>query len=157
MKKNYYWSSREWPYKNVKPCIIAEEYLDMPTGLTEYKIFSFNGRAEVVLVCKGIAHTSNRTNTFFDRDFNKLPIQTLLPNQKEEEERPAEYDQLLAIADKLSEGIPQVRVDLYIFEGRIYVGEMTFFHNSGLCKINPDGWDEKLGDWIILPKRRQNK
>lgn len=153
LKKNYYWSSREWPYKNVKPCIIAEEYLDMPTGLTEYKIFSFNGRAEVVLVCKGIAHTSNRTNTFFDRDFNKLPIQTLLPNQKEEEERPAEYDQLLAIADKLSEGIPQVRVDLYIFEGRIYVGEMTFFHNSGLCKINPDGWDEKLGDWIILPKK----
>lgn len=150
MRVNYYLRGREWPYKNVKPCIIAEEYLDLPSGLTEYKIFSFNGRAEIIDVCKGIAHTGNRTNTFFDRDFNRLPIQTLLPNQKEEEQKPAEYEQLLAIADKLSEGIPQVRVDFYIFKGRIYVGEMTFFHNSGLTEINPREWDRKLGDMISL-------
>lgn len=150
LKRNYYWGNREWPYKNVKPCIIAEKYLDLPEGLTEYKLFSFNGRAEIILVCKGIAHTPTRTNTFYDRDFNKLPIQSLLPNQKEEEIKPAEYEQLLAIADKLSQGIPQVRVDFYIFEGQIYVGEMTFFHNSGMCKINPDEWDKKMGDMIDI-------
>ena len=122
----------------------------MPSGLTEYKIFSFNGRAEIIDVCKGIAHTNNRTNTFFDREFNKLPIQSLLPNQTEEEPKPAEYEQLLAIADKLSEGIPQVRVDFYIFNGQIYIGEMTFFHNSGLCEINPHEWDRKMGDMISL-------
>ncbi len=150
LKRNYFWGNREWPYKNVKPCIIAEEYLDLPEGLTEYKLFSFNGRAEIILVCKGIAHTPSRTNTFFDRDFNKLPIQSLLPNQEEEEIKPAEYEQLLAIADKLSEGIPQVRVDFYIFEGQVYVGEMTFFHNSGMCKINPEEWDKKMGDMIDI-------
>lgn len=153
LKVNYYWRGREWPYKNVKPCIIAEEYLDLPSGLTEYKIFSFNGEAKVIDVCKGIAHTGNRTNTFFDRDFNRLPVQTLLPNQKEEEQKPAEYRQLLDIADKLSQGIPQVRVDFYIFNGQIYVGEMTFFHNSGLCPINPYEWDEKMGDMIVLDKQ----
>lgn len=150
LKRNYFWGNREWPYKNVKPCIIAEKYLDLPEGLTEYKLFSFNGRAEIILVCKGIAHTPSRTNTFFDRDFNKLPIQSLLPNQKEEEIKPAEYEQLLAIADKLSQGIPQVRVDFYIFEGQVYVGEMTFFHNSGMCKINPEEWDKKMGDMIDI-------
>ncbi len=156
MKVNYYWRGREWPYKQVKTCIIAEEYLDMPAGLTEYKLFGFNGRTEIVLVCKGIAHTSNRTNTYFDRAFNKLSLQSLLPNQKEEEQKPAEYEQLLAIADKLSEGIPQVRVDLYIFEGKIYVGEMTFFHNSGMCPIYPEEWDEKMGDFIKLPSEVKN-
>ena len=150
LKENYYDVSREWPYKNVKSCIIAEEYLDLPEGLTEYKLFSFNGRAEIILVCKGIAHTPDRTNTFYDRDFNKLPIQSLLPNQIEEEIKPDEYEQLLAIADKLSEGIPQVRVDFYIYKGQIYIGEMTFFHNSGMHKINPKEWDLKMGDMINL-------
>ena len=154
LKQNYYYTAREWPYKDVKPCIIAEEYLDLPDGLTEYKLFSFNGRAEIVLVCKGVAHTSNRTNTFFDRDFNRLPIQNVLPNQKEDEQKPPEYEQLLSIADKLSEGIPQVRVDFYIFKGQVYVGEMTFFHNTGMCKFTPRGWDEKLGELIKLPNEK---
>lgn len=153
LNKNYYMSSREWPYKNVKPCIIAEEYLELPQGLTEYKLFSFNGKAEIVLVCKGIAHTASRTNTFFDRAFNKLPIQSLLPNQKEEEQKPAQYEKMLEIADKLSEGIPQVRVDFYVVNERVYVGEMTFFHNSGLCKIVPEEWERKMGDLIILPEK----
>ena len=151
MKRNYYWASREWPYKNVKPCILAEEYLDLPEGLVEYKIFSFNGEAKVIDVCMGIAHTlNNRTNTFFDREWNRLPIQTLLPNEKGDIEAPAELPQMLEIADKLSQGIPQVRVDFYVYKGQIYLGEMTFFHNSGMCKINPDEWDYKLGEYIDL-------
>ena len=150
LKKDFYLRHREWPYKDVKPCIIAEKYLDLSDPPIEYKLFSFNGSAKIILVCKGIAHTSNRTNTFYDRDFNKLPIQSLLPNQIEKEEKPAEYEKLLEIADKLSEGIPQVRVDFYISDGQIYVGEMTFFHNAGFCKINPEEWDKKMGDMIPL-------
>ncbi|MEE1042961.1 MAG: ATP-grasp fold amidoligase family protein, partial [Clostridia bacterium] len=122
----------------------------IPDGLVEYKLFTFNGKTEIVLVCKGIAHTENRTNTFFDREFNLLPIQSLLPNQKEKEEKPAEYEKLLEIADTLSEGMPHVRVDFYIVDGHIYVGEMTFFHNAGFCKINPEEWDKKMGDMIPL-------
>ncbi len=151
MKRNYYWASREWPYKNVKPCILAEEYLDLPEGLVEYKIFSFNGEAKVIDVCMGVAHTlNNRTNTFFDRSWNRLPIQTLLPNEKGDIEAPEELPKMLEIADKLSQGIPQVRVDFYVYKGQVYLGEMTFFHNSGMCKINPNEWDYKLGEYIDL-------
>ncbi|MBE7046067.1 MAG: glycosyl transferase [Ruminococcaceae bacterium] len=150
LKRNYYWSSREWPYKDVKPCILAEEYLDLPEGMVEYKLFSFNGEAKVIDVCMGIAHTSSRTNTFYDREWNKLPIQTLLPNEKGDIEAPKELPQMLEIADKLSKGIPQVRVDFYIYKGQIYLGEMTFFHNSGTCPINPEEWDYKLGEYIDL-------
>lgn len=150
LKRNYYYSSREWPYKNVKPCILAEEYLDLPEGLVEYKIFSFNGEAKVIDVCMGIAHTMNTTNTFFTREWERIPMQQLLPNEKGEVKAPAELPKMLELADKLSEGIPQVRVDFYVYKGNIYIGEMTFLHNSGMHEINPYEWDLKLGEYIDL-------
>ena len=157
LKRNYYYSSREWPYKNVKPCILAEEYLDLPEGLVEYKIFSFNGQAKVIDVCMGIAHTMNRTNTFFTREWERIPMQQLLPNEKGDVEAPAELPKMLELADKLSEGIPQVRVDFYVYKGNIYIGEMTFFHNSGMHKINPYEWDLKLGEYVDLDLVKKNK
>lgn len=151
LKVDYFSLGREWPYKNVKPCILAEEYLDLPEGLVEYKMFSFNGETKIVDVCMGEAHTlNNRTNTFFDREWNRLPIQTLLPNHNGDIEPPEELSQMLEIADKLSQGIPQVRVDFYVYKGQIYLGEMTFFHNSGTAVINPAEWDLKMGEYIDL-------
>ena len=44
LKRNYYWSSREWPYKDVKPRIIAEQYIEDNNKegfLTDYKFFLF--------------------------------------------------------------------------------------------------------------------
>ena len=157
LKTNYYLLGREWPYKNVKPRILVEEYLDLPEGLVEYKIFSFNGQAKVVDVCMGIAHTMNRTNTFFTRDWERIPMQQYLPNEKGEVSAPEELPKMLEIADKLSQGIPQVRVDFYVYKGNIYVGEMTFFHNSGAEKINPYEWDLKLGEYIDLDLVKKNK
>lgn len=150
LKKNYYWVFREWPYKDVKPMILAEEYLEFPEGMAEYKLFSFNGEAKIIDVCQGVAHTPTRTNTFFDRSWNRLPIQTYLPNEEGHIEAPAELPQMLEIADKLSQGIPQVRVDFYIYNDKIYLGEMTFYHNSGMIKINPDEWDLKMGEYVDL-------
>ncbi|MBE7046066.1 MAG: glycosyl transferase [Ruminococcaceae bacterium] len=150
LKTNYYWSGREWPYKGVKPCILAEEYLDLPEGMVEYKMFSFNGEAKIIDVCMGVAHTPTRTNTFFDREWNKLPIHTHLPNEKGDVKPPEELSEMLEIADKLSKGIPQVRVDFYIYKGQIYLGEMTFFHDSGMTKITPEEWDYKMGEYIDL-------
>ncbi|MBE7046071.1 MAG: glycosyl transferase [Ruminococcaceae bacterium] len=150
LKTNYYDLGREWPYKNVKPQILAEEYLDLPEGLVEYKMFSFNGESKIIDVCMGVAHTDSRTNTFFTRDWQRLPIQSLLPNEKGDIEAPSELPQMLEIADKLSQGIPQVRVDFYVYKGQIYLGEMTFFHNSGTSVINPPEWDLRMGEYIDL-------
>ena len=47
MKKNYYNAYREWPYKNVKPRIVAEKFMVDESGddLKDYKIMCFNGKA----------------------------------------------------------------------------------------------------------------
>lgn len=154
LKNNLYYLSREWPYKNVQPRIIAEEYLEDKTrnSLTEYKLFCFGGTVKMVLICKGVAHTDNRTNDFCGVNLNRLPFTSLLPNSSEELEKPACYNELLECAAKLSKGLPQVRVDAYVVGDRIYFGELTLFHNSGLRKYEPDEWDYKIGEWLTLPE-----
>ena len=154
LKRNYYWSGREWPYKNVKPRIIAEKLIteiSNPEGLMEYKIFCFNGKPQMVLVCKGQAHGAGRTNDFCDLDLNRYPFTSLNPNSKGELKRPEELDEILRIAEVLSQGICQIRVDTYLVNGRIYFGELTFFHNSGMKRFEPAEWDEKIGSLIKLP------
>jgi len=105
-----------------------------------------------VLVCKGEAHGDGRTNDFCDLNLNRFPFTSLNPNSKGEIEKPELLPKLIRAAEKLAKGIPQVRVDFYICNNRIYFGELTMFHNSGLCKFEPEEWNKTLGSWISLPK-----
>lgn len=156
LNTNLYYLSREWPYKHVPHRIIAEEYIESKdkSPLTEYKLFCFDGEVKIVLVCKGLAHTTKRTNDFCDVNLKRYPFTSLLPNSEGELIKPDNYDELLQYARKLSKGFPEVRVDAYVFDGRIYFGELTFFHNSGLRRYEPDEWDYKIGEWVKLPSRK---
>lgn len=156
LKRNYYMGAREWPYKDVKPRIIIEEYLDCieSAGLIEYKIFCFDGVPKLFLVCKGNAHGAGRTNDMYDIDFNHIPVNLTYPNAREIMVKPKEYEKLLEIASKISSGIPQLRVDTYVADGKIYIGEATFFHDGGYCKFEPDEYDLEFGQYIHLPLRK---
>lgn len=155
LRKNYYYLWREWPYKDVKPRIIAEEYMSNLSGseTVEYKIFCFGGKARIVLVCKGTAHGSGRTNDYCDLELNRYPFESLNPNSKGELTVPEQLPEMIEIAETLSGGIPQVRVDMYLFDEKVYIGEMTFFHNAGAVEFEPSDWDETLGSWIDLPEK----
>ncbi len=141
---NYYWFGREWPYKSVKPRIIAEQYMcdddTLPAEkqeLTDYKFFCFNGYVDCVMIC--FDRASGDTKFYFFDDQWKLkrlnkrgkeaPADFTLP-------RPECLDEMFEIASQLSRGIPYVRVDLYQSNGQVYFGEMTFFPQSG--------WDPNL-------------
>ena len=63
---------------------------------------------------------------------------------------------MIEIAEKLSEGIPFVRVDLYNVDGKIYFGELTFYPGSGFEEFTPESWDYTLGSWIELPQIQKN-
>lgn len=89
---------------------------------------------------------------YFDADFHKLDITTVHPHSKQNIEKPICFDEMKYLAEKLSKGIPHVRVDLYEVNGRVYFGEMTFFHFSGSTPFTPEIWDEKFGQWLQLPQ-----
>ena len=155
LKRDFYLCHREWPYKNVKPRIIAEQFLEDMDELVEYKLFCFDGKVKMILVCKGQAHGSGRTNDYCDVNLQRLPFTSLNPNSQGELKVPDELPQLISFAETLSAGIPHLRVDTYLADGKIYFGELTFFHNTGLGEFDPPEWDKILGDWITLPEKTE--
>lgn len=150
---NYYYYGREWPYKGVKPRVIAEEYLEDESGyeLKDYKFFCFDGEVRALFVASGRQQGDVRFD-FFDRDFNHLDIINGHPMADRQIKKPTNYDQMIAIAEALSKGLCHVRVDLYNVNGRIYFGELTFYHFSGVVPFEPDEWDEVFGSWLTLPE-----
>ena len=155
LKRNYYWSSREWPYKTVQPRIIAEAYMeDEKNGdLPDYKFFAFDGEVKMMFIATERQSKEETKFDFFDANFNHLPFLNGHPNAKKMPEKPQNFEKMKELAAKLSEGIPQVRIDFYEVNGKIYFGEITFFHWSGLVKFEPEEWDEKIGEWIVIPNQ----
>lgn len=158
MKKNYFWGGREWPYKNIKRRIIAEPYIPTLGNVdsVEYKITCFNGKLAFSTICKGKAHheLKDRTNDFYDKDFNSLPFWTFYKHSAEpEKNKPKHLDEMIKYAEIIAEGIPYLRVDFYVHEDRILFGEATFFTWGGFLKFEPkeDNWDEILGSQMELP------
>ena len=155
LKKQYYSTTIEWPYKNVKPRIIAEKYMIDESGyeLKDYKFFTFAGRVEALFIATDRNSESETCFDFFDRDFKHLDLRNGHPNSKKEIIKPKNYEQMIQIAEMIGKGIPHVRVDLYNVNGKIYFGEITFYHWSGLKPFEPEEWDYKFGEWIKLPNK----
>lgn len=152
--KNYYVHNKEYPYRDLTPRIIAEEYKEDESGyeLRDYKIFCFNGEPKILFVASDRQKVGEDTKfDFFDLNWNHLPFTNGHPNSKEFIAKPKNFEEMLEIAKKLSVGIPQVRIDLYNCNGQIYFGEITFFHWSGMTAFDPIEWDFKLGKMIKLP------
>ncbi len=155
LKNNFYWASREWPYKNVQPRIIIEKYIEDKNDkeLRDYKFFCFNGVYKMMFIASNRQGDGDTYFDFFDRDFNHLPFTNGHPNAPELPHKPNNYEEMIKLAESLSKDIPQVRIDLYEVDGNIYFGEMTFFHWSGFVPFQPSEWDKIIGDWIELPKK----
>ena len=153
MRHNYYYMGFEWPYKNVKPQIIAEPYMeDSQTGeLRDYKFFCFNGKVKALF----IATERQKEGTdvkfdFFDDSFQHLSFKQGHENAEITPEKPVCFEEMKRVAEVLSKGLKGVRVDLYEVNGKVYFGEMTFFHHGGWTPFEPETWDTVFGEWIDL-------
>lgn len=153
LKRNYYYSKREWPYKNIKPKIIAEKYMvdESGTELKDYKYFCFNGEVKAMFIAtdRGI----DTRFDFFDLNFNHMSFMQHYLNADKSIKKPKGFEEMKGLARVLSKGIPHVRVDFYDIDGKIYFGEMTFSHFSGFEKFEPESYDYLFGSWLELPKR----
>lgn len=158
LKTSPYQSYFEWAYRDVPRCIIAEQFM-MEEGnddLMDYKFFCFNGKPEIMYMSRD--HSREVTTDFFDMDFNHLPMRMQAPPSKVCPQKPEQFEKLKELASCLSQDIPHVRVDFYVINGKIYFGEMTFYHCGGMVDVQPYEWNVRLGEMIDLPeKRKTNK
>lgn len=151
LKLNYYYLNGEWVYKDCKPRIICEKLIESEDKRPpkDYKFFCFNGKPEFLFVAsdRGIATKFD----FFTCEWEHIPVKQHYPNSEILPEKPKRFAEMLKISEKLAEGFPHVRIDLYNENGKIIFGEMTFFHFSGTQPFEPVKYDFEFGKYIKLP------
>lgn len=154
LKRNYYPNSREWVYRDIEPQIIIEKYMVDESGyeLKDYKFFCFDGKAKVMFMASDRGADDETKFDFFDMEFNHLDFTNGHPNSDKKLKKPDKFEEMIKLAEKISEGFPHERVDLYNINGKLYFGEITFFHWSGLKPFKPEKWDKIFGDWFKLPE-----
>jgi len=162
LKHDYYLEHREWPYKNVPRKIIAEKYMSNQTvigmdnevgELTDYKLMCFGGEVKCTFTVSDRFSGAGMKVTVFDLNWNELPFgRRHCPKSQVPIKKPSNYEKMIELAEKLSEGLPFLRVDFYEVNSQIYFGELTFFPASGFEEFTPEEWDFTLGNWLELPK-----
>ena len=153
LNRNFYYQSREWPYKNVPPRIIAEQYMEDSGSidLKDYKLMCFHGKVKCCFVC---SERSERLKvTFFDNVWKKMPFERHYPASETPIVKPRNYEVMIRLAEILSDGIPFVRVDFYEINGKVYFGDLNFYPGGGFEEFKPEEWDYTLGSWIHLPNK----
>lgn len=156
LKTDGYTDYREWPYKNVKRRILAEQYIE-PTlesgDLPDYKFFCFNGEPKYCQMISG--RGVKMCIDFFDREWNHQPFHEPknFPFADVIPQKPQNYDEMWHTASRLAQGMPFVRIDFYNVNGRILFGEITFFPTSGMGGFSPEKYDYMLGQMIKLPNQ----
>ena len=153
LNSSYYWVGREWPYKNVRPRILAEEYLEdsTGTGIKDYKIFCFNGKPEIILVCSNRFGVGGLAEDFFDLEWNHLNMSRLNhSNSTIIVEKPEKLNEMIEKSELLAGNKRFSRIDFYEVGGQIFFGEITLYPASGFDGFVPEEWDYKLGQKIRL-------
>jgi len=148
-----YCTCLELHYRDIKPKIIAEQYLeDESGGLTDYKFYCFEGNPFNVGHYVGRYKKGGYKAVNYDMEWNATHWTTEADHKPGVKiEKPEEFDEMKRLANILCAGFHHVRVDFYLVNRKIYFGEMTFTSGSGLDVIEPEEWNLKLGEMIKLP------
>lgn len=147
----------EHHYIPIKPLIIAEELLENEdkSSLIDYKWFCFDGETKYAQV---ISNRKLGTHEYsigvYDTEWNYYAnlCAPKLSYSNKTLEKPQQLEKMIEICSILSKGFPEVRVDLYEVNGKVYFGELTFTNAAGYDNEMTREFDELLGNCIKLPK-----
>lgn len=156
LKKQYFYESREWPYKNIEPLILVEPLVTTKSGKlpTDIKLFFANGEFLFTYVSYGRDGVNDRCT--YDAKWERLPYVWMNPRSYRKGintsnvPRPAQYDKMIEIGAKIAENCKFCRVDFYDIDGDIKIGEVTFFHGGGFDRFYPDKYDFIFGEKLKL-------
>lgn len=157
LNRNMFAAGREWSYKNIEPKIIVEELLEEKNeienidGINDYKFLCFNGNPEYIIF--DTDRFSDHKRNIYDLNWNLLDISTDKKNINKNIPKPEGLNDLIEVAEILSEEFPFVRVDLYYVNEKVYFGELTFYPWTGYVQFNPDNFDFILGNKFALPNK----
>lgn len=156
LSKNYYWQSREWNYKNIKPRIIVEKLIESEEPLLDYRFFCFHGKVKLIFVDIETAaadgtHNPHAMRNIYDREFN---LQDFTVGRKNFDtnlvKKPDNLEEMIAYVEKIASPFIFCRVDLYNIKGKILFGEITFYPGGATQQFSSKQKDLEIGQWINL-------
>lgn len=151
---NYWMRSRETVYKDVQHRLIAEMMLGNG-NLVDYKVMCFDGKPMYIEYLQG-RHSKNFTQDIYDTEWNITAYgQKNEVRSGKKVKKPQNFELMLDLSAKLSKGIPELRVDWYEVEGKLYFGELTFYDSGGMLPFTPPEFEVELGNMIDLSKIRR--
>lgn len=142
-------------YKDIVPCVIAEELLPLEDGdksLKDYKIWCFNGKPYYIWVCTDRDNQGTDVMTY-DLEWNAHPEYSVFDSRYRQGKiipKPQNFEEMLRVAETLAKPFPQVRLDLYNINGRIYFGETTFTSLGGMMNFYTPSFLREMGDKVNL-------
>ena len=156
LKKNYFWFRREYAYKNIVPRVLCEEYMENngEDELNDYKVWCFNGKAEYIQLDFDRA-TLHRIN-LYDTLWQQIPVRIHRPSDTYRDfDKPVFLNEMISIAEKVSNSFTFLRVDFFIINNRLFIGELTFYPEAGFTRFDPLEYNDILGKKLILPRSKR--
>lgn len=134
----------EWGYKNIKPTLIIEEFLE-ENGKTpvDYKFYCFSGRVEFLSL--HFSRFEGHKTRSFGRNFEPYDLRYNLEQWGGECQRPRNFEGMVQLAESLAKGLAFIRVDLYSVKDDIYFGELTLYPGGVRARFLPPERDFILG------------
>ena len=163
LKTKYGYINGETYYNRIPPCIIAEEYLEshdcnFSSSLVDYKMWCFDGKPYCVWVCYDRTPSYVMVNVY-DLSWNVHPEFSVFTDHYRDGQgivpKPKTLEQMKAAAAILSKGFPEVRVDFYEVDGKLFFGEMTFMTFFGQIDFFTKDFLVELGHQCVLPIERK--
>jgi len=155
LRTNYFYCGRQWAYKNIKPRLICEKYLENEgfNELIDYKFYCYKNKPEVLFVCTGRFNAEGVKYNAYDMNWNRIYAYKGKPCSELAIEKPDNLNTMIAISRDLCENFPFIRVDLYSIREKILFGELTFYPDNGVIPFTPDQYNYFFGDFFVLPEK----
>ena len=145
LNKGCFAKGDEWVYEKIEPKIFVEEKIKSSAPICDYKLFCFNGEPKYCFVASDRNHLKVKFD-YFDMNWNWINVKNVHKHAKNRPQKPELLEEMIQICKKLSKPFSHVRVDLYEANGKVYVGELTFFHFGGNERFKPAAFDKTLGN-----------
>lgn len=139
----------EWAYSNIEPKIVIEKLLIDKNGEipNDYKVFVADGR--VLFIQVDTKRFSGHLRSLFNSEWELIDVE-YCHKSAGDLPRPENLVQMVDISKKLAEGHPFLRVDFYSVNNKLYIGELTFYPESGMGSFEPIEYDLQFGDMLAI-------
>ncbi len=154
LSKNYYQQSREWNYKNIKPKIIVEKFIETESELLDYRFFCFHGEAKLIFVDINTAADNGSHNPYAKRNiYDKyFKLQNFTVGRENFDEslvtKPKNLEKMIEYAELIAQPFIFCRVDLYNIKNEIKFGEITFYPGGGTQQFSSEEADLMVSSWL---------